>query len=128
MTNGNRRGLEVSVTTRPLFPPWKDLVPFVQEAVWAAGPVWRGAENFAPTEIRSPNRPARSSVAIPTELPRPTLTAVNTIKYEDSLDRQHKINKIYNFGTSNCINLGIFSKFLTDAGDTNMASVTWSVQ
>jgi len=39
--------------------PWKDLVPIVQEAGWASGPVWTGAENLAPTRIRSPNRPAR---------------------------------------------------------------------
>ena len=32
----------------------------VQEAGWAAGPVWTGAENLAPTGIRSPDRPARS--------------------------------------------------------------------
>jgi len=29
------------------------------------------AENLVPTGIRSPDRPARSSVAIPTELPGP---------------------------------------------------------
>jgi hypothetical protein len=40
--------------------PGKDPVPFVQEAVWAPGPVWTGAENFAPTGIQSPDRPVRS--------------------------------------------------------------------
>ena len=50
----------VSVTPRPLFTPGKDLVPIVQEAGWAPGPVWTGAENLAPTGIRSPDRPARS--------------------------------------------------------------------
>jgi hypothetical protein len=30
------------------------------EAGWAPGPVWTGAENLAPTEIRSTDRPARS--------------------------------------------------------------------
>ena len=43
-----------------LYPPGKDPVPIVQEAGWAPGPVWTGAENFAPTGIRSPDRPARS--------------------------------------------------------------------
>jgi hypothetical protein len=43
----------------------------VQEAGWAPGPVWTGAENLAPTGIRSPDRPTRSSVATPTELPDP---------------------------------------------------------
>jgi len=32
---------------RPLFTPGKDLVPIVQEAGWAPGPVWTGAENLA---------------------------------------------------------------------------------
>ena len=41
-------------------PPGKDPVPIVQEAGWAPEPVWTGAENLAPTKIRSPDRPARS--------------------------------------------------------------------
>ena len=36
------------------------LTPKVQEAGWAPGPVWTGAENLAPTGIRYPDRPARS--------------------------------------------------------------------
>ena len=32
----------------------------VHEAGWAPGLVWKGAENLAPTGIRSPDRPARS--------------------------------------------------------------------
>jgi hypothetical protein len=49
----------VSITPRPLYPV-KDAVPIVQEAGWATGPVWTGAENLAPIVIRSPDRPARS--------------------------------------------------------------------
>jgi hypothetical protein len=49
---------------RPLSTPWKDPVPIVQNAGWAAGPVWTGAENLAPTRI---------PVAIPTELPSPLI-------------------------------------------------------
>ena len=41
-------------------PPRKDPVPIVQEAGWASKPVWTGAENLAPTGIRSPDRPASS--------------------------------------------------------------------
>ena len=41
-------------------PPGKDRVPIVQEAGWAPGPVWTGAEKLAPTGIRSSDRPARS--------------------------------------------------------------------
>ena len=38
---------------RPLFTPGKDPVPTVQEAGWDPGPVCTGAENLAPTGIRS---------------------------------------------------------------------------
>ena len=71
---GASRRLVVSVTSRPLLTPGKDPVPIVQEAGWATGPVWTGAENLAPpTEIRSLDRPARSAVAIPTALPGPRI-------------------------------------------------------
>jgi hypothetical protein len=40
--------------------PGKDPVPTVQEAGWAPGPVWTGAENLAPNGVRSPDRPARN--------------------------------------------------------------------
>jgi len=58
--HGTRRGWGVRVTPRPLFTPRKDLVPIVQEAGWALGPVWTGVENLSPNGIRSPDRPARS--------------------------------------------------------------------
>jgi hypothetical protein len=41
------------------FTAGKDPVPIVQEAGWASGPVWTGAENLASTGIGSPDRPAR---------------------------------------------------------------------
>ena len=37
-----------------------DPVPILQEAGWAPGPVWKGAENLTSTGIGSPDRPARS--------------------------------------------------------------------
>ena len=40
--------------------PREDPVPIVQEAGWAPGPVWTGAENVVPTGIRSPVRSACS--------------------------------------------------------------------
>jgi len=58
LDHGTRRGWGVSVTPRPLFTPGKDLIPIVQEAGWAPGPVWTGAENLAPTGIRSLDLPA----------------------------------------------------------------------
>jgi len=42
------------------FTPRKDPIPIVQEAGWAPGPVWIGAENLAFTGIRSPDCPAPS--------------------------------------------------------------------
>jgi hypothetical protein len=60
LDHGTRRGWGVRVTPRSLFTPGKDPVPIVLEAGWAPGPVWTGAENFVPTGIRSPDRPAHS--------------------------------------------------------------------
>jgi hypothetical protein len=57
--HGTRRGWRISVKPRSLFTPGKDPVPIVQEAGWAPGPVWTGAENLASAGIRSPDRPAR---------------------------------------------------------------------
>ena len=51
-------------------PPVKDPVTIVQEAGWAPGPVWMGGKS-RPHRDSIPDRPARSSVAIPTELPGP---------------------------------------------------------
>ena len=60
--HGTRRVWGVSVKPRPFFTPGKDPVPIVQEAGWAPGPVWTGAENFAATGIRSPGRAAGSQL------------------------------------------------------------------
>jgi hypothetical protein len=46
--------------------------PIVQEAGWAPGPVWTGAENLTPTGIRSPDRPARSESLYRLSYPGPT--------------------------------------------------------
>ena len=43
-------------------PPGKETVPIFQEAGYGPGPVWKGAENLAPTEIPSPDCPARSEL------------------------------------------------------------------
>ena len=60
LDHDTRRGWGVSVTPRPLFYPGKDPVPILQEAGWAPGPVWTGAENLASTGIRSQDHQARS--------------------------------------------------------------------
>ena len=38
---------------------------------WAAGPVWAGAENLVPTEIRSPDRQAHSESVYRLRYPGP---------------------------------------------------------
>ena len=53
------------------FTPRKDPVPIVQEAGWASRPVWIGAENLAPTGIRSPDLPARSESLYRVRYPGP---------------------------------------------------------
>ena len=57
LDHGTERGQRHA--SAALCPPGKDELPIVQEAGWAPGPVWTGAENLAPTRIRSPDRPAR---------------------------------------------------------------------
>ena len=50
----------------------KDPIPIVQEAGWVPRPVWTGAENLAPTGIRSPNRPARNESLYRLSYPGPS--------------------------------------------------------
>ena len=74
----------VSSTPRPHFTPGKDPVPILQEAGWAPGPVWTDGKS-RPHRDSIPDLPARSSVAIPTELPGPpthyypTFIIINTL-------------------------------------------------
>jgi len=62
LDHSTRRGWVVSVMPRPLITPRKDPVPTIQEAGWASGPVWTGAENLAPTGIQSPDCPVCSQL------------------------------------------------------------------
>ena len=58
------------------FTPGTDPVPFLQEAGWAPGPIWTGAENLAPTGIRSPDCPAHSKSLYRLRSPGPSETTV----------------------------------------------------
>ena len=49
---GSRWGWVVNLTPRRLYSRERDPVPTTQEAGWAAGPVWTGAENLASTGIQ----------------------------------------------------------------------------
>ena len=83
--------------SRPHLYPGKDPVPIVQEAGWASGPVWTGAENLAPTGIRSPDRPARSQslYRLSYRGPRLILCRIEIgekFRRKDSTDCQSQIN------------------------------------
>ena len=73
-------------TPRPgrFTPRERDPVPIVQEAGWAPGPVWTGAESIAPTGIRSPDRPARSE-------------SLHRLRYPGPLPCYSNINKLLCF-------------------------------
>jgi hypothetical protein len=76
----------VSSTPRPHFTTGKDLVPILQEAGWAPGPVWTGRKS-RPHLDSIPERPASSSVAVPTELPDPLLSDITFVYCENTLKR-----------------------------------------
>jgi len=61
------------------FTPGKDPVPIVQEAGWAPGLVWTGAENLAPARTRSQGRPARSESPYLLSYPGPTHDMTHSI-------------------------------------------------
>ena len=68
----------VSSTPRPHFTPGKDPVPILQDVGRAPGPVWTGGKSRLNRDS-IPDRPARSSVDIPTELPGPHI--INILTY-----------------------------------------------
>ena len=57
---GARSGSIVTAMPRPLYSWERYLAHFVREAGWAPGPVWTGAEDLAPTALRSADSPACS--------------------------------------------------------------------
>jgi hypothetical protein len=77
---------------RPLFTPKKDPVPIVQETAWVPGQVWTGAENLAPTGIRSPDRPARSHSLYRLRFPTQTSTVAEVKHTFLRTDLQYRPN------------------------------------
>ena len=69
----------ISVTPRPQFAPRKGPAPIVQEAGWAPGPVWTGAEKISPPTGFDPGPSSPYPVAIPTKLPGPLYPVVRAI-------------------------------------------------
>jgi hypothetical protein len=66
----------LNATPRPLYCRQRDPAPIVQEAKWAPGSVWTGAENLAFSGIRFPDRPDRSE-----SLPCPTFCCTSIILF-----------------------------------------------
>jgi hypothetical protein len=65
------------------FTTGKEPVPIVQEAEWAPGLVLIGAENLAPTGIRSLDLPVRSESLNRLRYPGPLLPLNPTVNYEN---------------------------------------------
>ena len=81
----------VSSMPRPYFTPGKDLVPIVQEAGWAPGPVWTGRKS-RPTRIRSPDRPALSQLLYRLSNPAHTETSRRVNHHRYYVDRVVSVN------------------------------------
>ena len=96
MTTARERG-EGSASRPGRFTPGKDPVPIVQEAGWAPGPVWTGAENLAPTGVRSPDLPARSQslyrLSYPAHTGKVGLLERCCIKYEVMMNKKRERRK-----------------------------------
>jgi hypothetical protein len=73
-------GMRVHRHAPPILPWERDQVPNVQQGGWAPGPVWTGAEKLAPSEIRSPDRPARSKSLYRLRYPGPKPLCSGDIK------------------------------------------------
>ena len=85
------------------FTPGKDSVLIVQEAGWAPGPVWTGAENLAPTGIRSLDRPARSESLYRLSYPGPLFFVYSIQEIsKHSLFREHFNKMLFNSKRKAC--------------------------
>jgi hypothetical protein len=85
--HGTKRG-EGSASRPAALAPGKDPVPIVQEAKWAPEPVWTGAENLAPTGIRSPDRPARSQSLYRLSYPAPQFSYSGVELFSEHINLQ----------------------------------------
>ena len=72
----------VSSTPWPHFTPGKDPIPILQEAGWAPGPVWIGAEHLVPHRDSIPNCSARSQLLYQLSYPARNLYSYS-IQIED---------------------------------------------
>jgi len=89
-----------SSTPRPHFITGKNPVPIVQEAGWAPGPVWMGGKSRLYRDS-IPDRSARSSVGIPTELPGPVRDMI-IHNYGNSETNQHLLCSHFRYVIAIC--------------------------
>ena len=99
---GGRWGWTVNSMPWPLYP-----LAILQQTGWAPGPVWTGAENLASSGIRSPNRPARIVIAIPTELCRPMFVCLITIPIILSERRPERHKQLFFVRETQCFLWGM---------------------
>ena len=85
----------VSSTPWPHFSPVNDPVPILQEDGWAPEPFGTGGKS-RPYRDSIPDRPARSSVAIPTELPGPQIWRVtyNILNNQSAYSRKRVVPQL----------------------------------
>jgi hypothetical protein len=69
----------VNATPRPLYPRERLGTHFIEGCV-GPGPVWTGTENFFPTGIRSPDRPALSQSVYRLSYPGPVCVELGVIQ------------------------------------------------
>jgi hypothetical protein len=74
---GDRLWWNVNVTPRLLYPQERHRLLNVQEAGWGLGPVWMSAQNIIPTEIRTPDRPARERSLYQLRYPNPETVRIS---------------------------------------------------
>ena len=97
------------------FTTGNDPVPIIQEAGWASGPVWTGAENLAPTWIRSPGRPARSESLYRLSYPGPLLVlgSIIFIKKGEANSKNRNIKTFLRLGRRTLPNVFLVFFFQT---------------
>jgi hypothetical protein len=76
----------VNATPRPLHSRERYPVSIMQEAGWASGSVWTGAENLAPTGIRSLDRPALNESLSLLRCPAPKVGVEQTFIAQGSFE------------------------------------------
>ena len=104
-------------------PPGKTRYPLYRRLGGSQGPVWTGGK-YRPHRDSIPDRRARSSVSIPTELPGPQLCACSLIY---PACKVHALCYIVTSGLSAVLYLSILSHKMHDLRRKllNMKSVFW---